>query len=274
MATKGTFAIAAMMSAMLSASMLVIGCAATTPAPAPSYEAPALAPHVVGGGAPAQAPAAAAAAAPATGTIPGYLPENPNLTQDITCRPTLQTQDKSGSISAVGDLLPACKPLYPLTRLLLENASISANDTYTNQAGIGNTLIAHPNTTAEIQSSNVWQFGIGYTSKPILKQVRGLFLSNDEREATAQQGTFWDDVFWEAIAMNASLSYGQALAKTNGMLTDALTTRPFYSVSASYSLNLERMWIYLSNGFNSNVHPMDPGYYIESQFQETAGKAR
>jgi hypothetical protein len=216
--------------------VMTMGCAtAVTPAPE-TYVAKPAAAASAGGAAPTTTP-------PATGTIPTYLPETPNLTDDIQCRPILTPKpgDSTWTSADVPAINGACRPLSPWTRFFLENASFSANDTYTNQVGLGNTLNANPATTAQIQSSNIWQLGVGYSSKPILKQVRALFYPTDEREATSQQGTFWEDAFWEAIAVNASLSYGQALAKTNGMITDALTTRPFYSVSASYSLSLERM---------------------------------
>ena len=204
------------------------------------------------------------------GTIPSYTPETPNLTNDLGCRPALAptTPDSAWSAAKVPTINSACTPLSPWTRFFLENASFSANDSYTNQAGLQNTLIANPGTTAQIQSSNIWNVGVGYSSKPILKQIRALFYPADEAYATSKQGTFWEDAFWEAVAVNASLSYGQALAKTNGMLTDALTTRPFYSLSASYSLSLERMWIYATQTGNPNAHPVDPGYYINSEFQD------
>jgi hypothetical protein len=254
------------MAGILSAMVTLIGCTAAAPpaaVPAPPQV------HALGGGAGGAAPPAP----PPTGTIPSYLPETPNLTEDITCRPTLAGQsnsdkDPTWGTASVGTINSACMPLSPWTRLLLENANFSANDTYTNQVGLGNTLIANPATTAQIQSSNIWGVGVGYTTKPILKQMRALFYPTDEREATSQQGTFWEDAFWEAIAVNASLSYGQALAKTNGVLTDALTTKPFYSVSASYSLNLERMWVYATHGGSPMTRPVDPGYYMESNFTD------
>lgn len=40
---------------------------------------------------------------------------------------------------------PSCKPLSPITRRFVENCVLSANDTYSNQVGLGNTLF--PNNT-------------------------------------------------------------------------------------------------------------------------------
>ncbi len=199
-----------------------------------------------------------------TGTIPNYSPTGPGINSDITCRPTLAGYPTSDSnpiwkearvdpMRAIG----ICKPLSPVTRLLLEDASASSNYAYSNQVGLQNGLATNPSSTLQVQATNMWQLGLGYTNKPILKELRALAYPWDEREATAHQGTFLEDFFWDAIGINASISYGRALAKTNGVLTDAFTTRPFYSVGATYSLDLERMWVYAAH---PGSRPGDPGY--------------
>jgi hypothetical protein len=157
---------------------------------------------------------------------------------------------------------PNCKPLKPVTRLLIENAIFTSNDTYSNQTGYGNTVF--PSNTFQGGWNNTYQVGVGYANKPIIKQLRSLFYPADGRQDAYRQATFWDDFFWNAITVNASLSYGRQYQVKNGTPTIALTSKPFYSVSATYAVDLERLWIYATK---PNSRPAESGYYYQADTQ-------
>lgn len=165
------------------------------------------------------------------------------------------------SVSSISDHY--CHALSPLTRLILENAGVAANDTYSNQAGYTNASTSNIKTTI----ANTYQVGIGYSNKPILKQLRALFYPADGRDAASKQGTFREDVLYNAFTMNAYVSYGRALQIQNGTAVNAYNTRPYYGVSATYALDLERMWIYLTKGgiLNDQVRAADQGYYFDAR---------
>jgi hypothetical protein len=153
-----------------------------------------------------------------------------------------------------------CHPLSPLTRLVLENAGFSATGGYSNSAGNGNGLFqgTSSNTLITTATDN-YAVGVGYTSKPILKQLRALAYPATGREPIANQGTPAEDLFWNAVTLNAAISYGRQLQVKGGTVTDSFNTRPFYSVSATYALDLERLYVYLAH---PDTRPVDQGYYF------------
>lgn len=157
-------------------------------------------------------------------------------------------------VSAMSDHY--CYALSPWTRLILENAGFSANDTYSNQAGYTNATTANIKTTI----ANTYQVGVGYSNKPILKQLRALIDPADGREAASKQGTFIEDFVFNAVTVNAYVSYGRALQIQNGVHVNAYNTKPYYGVSATYALDLERMWIYATK---DGARPADQGYYYQ-----------
>ncbi len=153
-----------------------------------------------------------------------------------------------------------CEYLAPLTRLILENAGVSSTYQYTNEAGLTNLAGGSPASTAQIQSSNAYSFGIGYVSKPILKQILALWEPPDGRKDVCRQGTVSADFLLNALTLSASGGWGRTLMSKDGMVSDALTTRPFYSVSLTYGFDLERLYEHVLYG---DARPVDPGYYYQ-----------
>jgi hypothetical protein len=149
-----------------------------------------------------------------------------------------------------------CRELNPLVRLTLGNAVAGASDSYTNLAGF-------PSSTSPIvrQSGNVYQFGIGYTQKPILKQLRrfvdlmyGDFPTQPDSSIT-NQGSWAEDFIFNALLLNAGISYGQSLTIKNGTATNSVNARPSYSVGMTYALDLERTWVHFFH--DSPLNPED-----------------
>jgi hypothetical protein len=98
-------------------------------------------------------------------------------------------------------------------------------------------------------------------NKPVLKQIfMALRGDEDGREDVARQGTWQEDFLWNAVTMSASASYGRSVTTKNGQISDALTTKPSYSVSATYQLDLERLYVHT---FHADSRPVDAGYYYE-----------
>jgi hypothetical protein len=161
-----------------------------------------------------------------------------------------------GAIPPVSDA--QCEYLAPLTRLILENAGLSSTYQYTNEAGLTNLAGGSPASTAQIQSSSAYSFGIGYVNKPILKQIRALWEPADGRNDVGRQGTMVQDFVYNALTLSASGGYGRTLMSKNGMVSDAFTTRPFYSISMTYGLDLERLYVHARY---PEARPVDPGYY-------------
>src|ERR1700735_1002049 len=223
----------------------------------------------------------------ATSTAPsGSAPSNsvPPLTSvaytDITCRPKLDVgatwTPKPPPIGgpqpfnpyykesdSAGEVLPKrgdCQPLAPLTRLFLENSAFVASGGYSNSVGFANALL--PSNPLITTATDSYFLGVGYSKKPILKQLRGLFFPADSREAIYDQGTWKEDFFWNAITMDASYSWGRQLQVKNQVPSDSFNSRPFYSVTGTYTLDLEKVWIYATHGFSSDTRPADQGWYF------------
>lgn len=158
---------------------------------------------------------------------------------------------------------PYCNPLYPITRLFLENAAVSANEGYTNVAGFTNVAANVPITQT---AGNTYQVGIGYSQKPILKQIRALLENNERRPSSVtNQGTFLEDFLFNAITMNAGFSYGKTLTIKNGSAIQTLNSRPSYYASLTYSLDLERMWIYAAHHDSDDRNrAVNAGYYYHA----------
>ena len=153
-----------------------------------------------------------------------------------------------------------CKSLSPLTRLIFENAGASSTYQYTNEAGLTNLVGGSPASTAQVQATNAYSVGVGYVNKPILKQILALTEPADGRVDVGRQGTLEEDFIYNALTLSASGGYGRTLQAKNGKISDAFTTRPFYSVSLNYGFDLERAYVHL---FHSDARPADPGYYYE-----------
>lgn len=160
----------------------------------------------------------------------------------------------------VADTWPGCHELNPVTRLVTENAILGASDAYTNQAGI-------PGGASSIvqQEQNVYQFGIGYAQKPILKQLRRLLDINDYDDepdpAITNQGSWAEDFIFNAVLLNAGTAYGESLVLKNGQATTTSYSQPIYSVGVTYALDLERAYAHVFHGYD-NSRPADPGYYF------------
>jgi hypothetical protein len=77
----------------------------------------------------------------------------------------------------------------------------------------------------------------------------------------ARQGTPTEDFILNAITMNAYGGYGRTLASHDGMISDAFTSKPFYSVSLSYGIDLERLYEHVRF---PDSRPVDPGYYYQT----------
>jgi hypothetical protein len=227
---------------------------------------------------------AIATKAPATGAPSNAVPAliaNIGYT-DITCRPKLDVAElsytwkkedgnlvaKPSSPGAVSDRRADCVPLAPLTRLILENSDFVVSGGYSNSAGVSNGLL--PGNQLITTATTTYFGGFGYAKKPILKQLRGLFYKADSREAIALQGTFWEDFFWNAITLDASYSWGRQLQVKGGMPVDTFNTRPFYSVTGTYTADLEKLYIDVKNTVLntqkvSPVRPADQGWYFAPQ---------
>jgi len=201
---------------------------------------------------------------------------------DISCRPKLDVSppsysinkdsegrwvpvrsDRAGKVSATRD---DCQPLSPITRLLIENSDFVASGARSNSAGFANALLPS-NQGLVTTATTTYSFGVGYSRKPILKQLRALLYPADSREAIAQQGTWLEDFFWNAITMDASYSWGRQLQiKGATGPIDSYNTRPFYSASATYTLDFEKLYIDLKNlkpGVPPNtIRPADQGWYF------------
>jgi len=129
--------------------------------------------------------------------------------------------------------------------------------------GFANALI--PNSQLTTTTTTNYSLGIGYSKKPFLKQLRALLAPADSRKAIGLQETFWEDFFWNAITMDASYSYGRQLQVKNGQPTNSYNTQPFYSVSGTYTVDLEKLWIYAKNitlPEAQSVRPADQGWYF------------
>lgn len=156
---------------------------------------------------------------------------------------------------------PYCKPLPPLVRLLAENASVSTTFQNSNQVGLTNLNAISPASTALAQQTNTYSAGVGYVSKPFVKQFISAWQNDlDGREDVQRQGSMLEDFVVNAFTMSASVSYGRTFTAKNGVVTDAVTTRPSYSISVSYQMDLER---FLVHAFHYNSWPVDAGYYYE-----------
>jgi len=157
--------------------------------------------------------------------------------------------------------------LSPWTRLALENAGVSANYTYSNQAGVISSPGSSPTSIIQTTATSTYGVGIGYTNKPILKQMRALLYPSNVRDATYRQGTFLEDFIYNAITINASISYGRTLALKGSTVqptvpVNTFNTRPYYSVGATWSMDLERLWVYATK---PGSRPLDAGYYYQPQ---------
>ena len=204
---------------------------------------------------------------------PNPLPGRDSSINDIGCRKKLELQDADGNPWKSGDKnalqqarvatdypYPGCHELSAVERLIFENAVAGASESYTNLAGF-------PSATAPIvqQSGNVYQFGIGYSQKPLLKQLRRLVHYNADDPAISSQGSWSEDFIYNAILFNAGVAYGQSLVIKNGTATTSSYSRPSYSVGMTYSLDLERAWIHLIYGSLDDARPADQGYYYTPQ---------
>ncbi len=156
-----------------------------------------------------------------------------------------------------------CRALSPWTRLLLENAGVSANYNYSNQSGLISSPGSNPTSIIQTTATSSYGVGVGYTNKPILKQFRSLFFPSNSRYATFQQGTPMEDLVWNAITINASYSYGRTLAIKNSVPTNTFNTRPYYSVGATWAVDLERLWVYGKRVEENDRYdrPLDSGFY-------------
>lgn len=169
-----------------------------------------------------------------------------------------------------------CNSLSPMTRLLLENLAFAVNDSYTNTAG-SNLGSSVPVTQT---AGNTYQVGIGYWQKPIAKQIRALVCTNPKNPAAAlfcddpknpaavrNQGKLSEDFFFNALQLNAGISYGKTLTLKNGggsasSVVETLNSRPAYVVGLTYTLDLERAYIQLTHlRGNQDIRTADPGYY-------------
>jgi len=198
---------------------------------------------------------------------------------DISCRPKLDVavpsfvikkgaeggyeivpSDTAGKVSKRRD---DCVPLSPLTRLIIENSDFVATGGYSNSVGLSNALL--PSNQLITTATTNYSVGIGYAKKPILKQLRALFYGANSREAIAQQGTFLEDFLWNAVTLDASYSWGRQLQVKAAVPVDTFNTRPFYSVSGTYTLDFEKLYIDLKNlGVSPRtVRPADQGWYFE-----------
>ncbi len=236
---------------------------------------------------------------PPTGNVPGvYTPTSPSIISDIGCRPKLvfyptgsrakgeppSNPDNSAlfpkfgyisdppsigqeqSATEQGRIQPDyCNPLYPTTRLLLENLMVSFNQSYTNVAGYPNVGANVPITQT---AGNTYQFGVGFVQKPILKQLRAVFYDqlykhDDEKtpSAVTQQGTLSEDLLFNALTLNAGMSFGKTLTIKNGTAIQTLNSRPSYYAGLTLSWNVERLYIHLAH---PNARPADDGYYFRA----------
>jgi len=149
-----------------------------------------------------------------------------------------------------------------VTRLLLENLAFAVNDSYTNTAGsnLGGSV---PVTQT---AGNTYQVGIGYWQKPIAKQIRSLFWDDPKDPAAVRkQGTLTEDFFYNALQLNAGISYGKTLTLKSGggsasSVVETLNSRPAYVVGLTYTLDVERAYIQLTH-LGEDIRTMDHGYY-------------
>ncbi len=219
---------------------------------------------------------AAPAGAPPSNAVPGLT--NVGYT-DISCRPKLDGGIPSDSkmlplrgykaSDTAGEVLPKrpdCQPLAPFTRLVLENSAFVTSGGYSNSVGVANALL--PSTQLSTVATTSYYLGVGYSKKPFLKQLRALLYPADSREAISQQGTFWEDFVWNAITMDASYSWGRQLQVKNGTASESFNTRPYYSISGTYTLDLEKMWIYARHWGYPDTRPADQGWYLGPKDEE------
>lgn len=237
-------------------------------------------------------------AAPPQGTVPQpYNVAVPNVQSDIPCGPrlslytpkvpwpdpevtkepsdpTLERPAKYAYVSdpaAIGQNIFAptrdetfyCNPLRPITRLLFENAAVAFNEGYTNVAGFTNVAANVPITQSV---GNTFQVGVGYSQKPILKQIRSLFFEDPkEPYSVRNQGTLAEDLLFNAITLNAGISYGKTLTiKNNTAAIESLNSRPSYYISGTWSLDIEKLWIHLAHPESRTANS---GYYFGAPCQ-------
>ena len=245
---------------------------------------------------PAPSPVIKYYTAPTPVTPPApYQPQTPpasNVYTDITCRPKLALDYapamagartnptyEPAPTKAYLDDLPSiaktdtfhlfgerertyCNSLSPVTRLLLENLAFAVNDSYTNTAG-SNLGGGVPVTQT---AGNTYQVGIGYWQKPIAKQIRSLFWDDPRKPyAVTEQGKIWEDFFFNALQLNAGISYGKTLTLKSGggsasSVVETLNSRPAYVVGLTYTLDVEKAYIQLTH-LHEDIRTTDQGYY-------------
>jgi len=208
---------------------------------------------------------------PGYGLKPGTPPEDPDNSTlapkyGYVANPPSIGRIKGGSpwgremYVAPGQVEPDyCNPLYPITRLFIENLFATVNDGYTNVAGSANAGAGVPITQT---TGNTYQAGFGYMQKPLLKQFRALLPDGGIPWEVKEQGTFWEDFVFNAFTMNAGFSYGKTLTIKNGTTAiQTLNSRPSYFVAGGLSWNLERMYIHLAHPGSRTA---DDGYYYQA----------
>jgi hypothetical protein len=196
---------------------------------------------------------------PETAAVPGVMAQSPlGIVNDLKCRQALSFKDED-----LRERRANCEQLSPWTRLALGNLSAGVSGIYTNIAG-------SPNIGADLPivetATTAYQVGIGYKGKPILIHMRALFDGDTEKKlpsVVANQGTPSEDFVFNAVQLNAGVSYGRTLKTKDTIGIRSGNSRPVYSVALTYSIDLERAWAHILERA-PNARPVDPGYVYKA----------
>jgi hypothetical protein len=203
-------------------------------------------------------------APPTTNGPDVFSPSAPGAISDVGCRGRLSGKtnpsDPANKLVGLTDD-KHCGQLYPITRLAFENLSLGVTGGYTN-------LAASPNLGANLpivrNSTTTYRVGIGWSGKPIVRQLRSVWLNEDPNSvslAVMRQGSAWEDFAINPWVLNAAVGYGKTSVLKNEDRIRAGGSRPSYSATLSYVLDLERVWVHLAHGEGA-ARPVDPGYYF------------
>jgi len=204
----------------------------------------------------------------------------PTPIADVGCRGKLgvDTDPLKKPLNAVQ--ADHCGELSPLTRLAFENLAAGVTGGYTNIAGSQNIGAGLPVVST---STSTYRIGIGWVGKPIVRQLRSVFFheaaepnepdafglhfgpedetSKSPRLAVTHQGSAFEDLVVNPWVLNATIGYGKTLQLKDGDRIEAAGSRPSYSATLSYVVDLERLYVHVFHGQDFG-RPTDSGYYF------------
>lgn len=194
---------------------------------------------------------------PPRGTPPGFAPMSgpSGIVNDIKCQPQLRVGEEATARRR------GCRMTPRWTRLAFGNLYAGATGAYTNVAGSPNVAASLPITES---STTTYQVGIGFVRKPILNHLRGLLDDTGEVPAAVRnQGGILEDLLFNAVHLNAGISYGKALTTKDGSSILTSNSEPAYSVGIGYSVDIERLAGHVMAKRKESERPVDAGYIFQ-----------